>query len=261
MESKTGFREPRAEPSAKGSEGTGAPHLAGEILPKFSLVNEMMKELLSQFSGAIVTALTDEKVCDQAKALSVISSVADKFDAEVTLSKKPLRQKCSKCNESYVSKHSKSHLYCYKCSKDNDDIAEEHECIAPSKNSSGKCGRKAYGSNYCSIHKKWGEANDKGKVCKYVYSKGARKGKDCRKIIPDDSDEEYCQDHSRKGKCKGTNKEGNPCQFNAIEGEEYCQSHHNNKKKPSKKNVDDAPEEEEVIEKKEHKKQKQKKDN
>jgi hypothetical protein len=226
--------------------------------PKFSLVNEMMKELLSQYAGAIVKALTDEKICDQAKAISIITNVAEKFDAEVTLIKKVPKQKCSNCDDS-VSKHSKSHLYCYKCAKAKDDIAEERTCIAPSKNTKGgKCGRKAYGIDYCSIHKKWGEANDKGKICKYLITKGEHKGKECKAIIADNSDEEYCMKHSRKGKCKGTNKGGNPCQFNASPGEEYCQNHL--KKKPSKKNIDDAPEEEEVeIEKKDkhhHKKQK-----
>ena len=211
--------------------------------PKFALIDVLLKELLSQFSGAIVKSLTDEKVCDQEKAQSIVLAVAKTFDAEVTLIRKQPRQKCSKC-DSYVSKHSKSHLYCYKCSKSNDDIAEEFACIAPAKNASGTCGRKAYGSECCSIHKKWGEANSKGKICQYEIRKGVHAGRTCLAIISDDSDEEYCQKHSRKGKCKGTNKEGNPCTFSAVQGEEYCRNHLN--KKPSKKNDDDVAEEEET---------------
>jgi hypothetical protein len=228
-----------------------------EVIPKFSLVDVMLKELLSQFSVAIVKSLTDEKLCDQERAQNIVLAVAKTFDAEVTLIRKQPRPKCSKC-DSFVSKHSKSHLYCYKCAKDNDDIAEEFACIAPAKNANGTCGRKAYGSECCSIHKKWEEANKKGKICQYEIRKGAHAGKICRAIISDDSDEEYCSKHSRKGKCKGTNKEGNPCTFGVVEGEEYCRNHLN-KKKPSKKDADDDAAEEKVEEKKHHHKKQQKK--
>jgi hypothetical protein len=227
--------------------------------PKFSIVNELMKELLSQFSGDVVRAIIDAKVCDEEKARTILSTVAAKFYAEITLIRRQPKPQCVKCNDAVVSRHSKSHQYCYKCAKNEDDIAEEYSCIAPSKNSSGECGRKTYGSHYCTIHQKWGAANDKGKVCQYIITKGARKGSQCRSIISEDSKEEYCSKHSRQGKCEGTNSEGNPCQFNAVEGETLCQSHLNKQKKPSKKDEADAADE--VVEEKKEKKQHKKKSN
>ena len=159
---------------------------------KFPVINLMIKELLSQFSGAIVEKLVKIDLCEKDKATEIVKSVSESFGADVTLIKKKIKQKCSECKEANVSNRSKSKQYCFKCAKDKDDVAEEGTCIAIPKNG-GVCGKKTYGSEFCATHRKRGEAIKKGKICTYKMTKGIREGEDCGTIIADDSKEQYCE--------------------------------------------------------------------
>ena len=131
---------------------------------------------------------------------------------------------CIKCDKSYVSRVSKSGKYCTKCSKEINDIAIKMTCIHLGKNKE-YCGRVAYDIPYCSLHKKWGEAKAKGKICTAKYTKGELKNQVCNMIIKDDSKEPFCSKHSRSGKCKYCSEKGKLCKSKVDEGQEYCEKH------------------------------------
>ena len=141
-------------PSDTASLGT----LEDSPIPDFSIVEVMIKELMGQYAGAIANEFsTEEKFCVFEKAKEITNRVATKFGATVVFTPKKVRDMCIKCEKSYVSKTSKSGKYCSKCAKEINDIASKMTCIAPGKNKK-ECGRTSYGSPYCSLHKKWGEA-------------------------------------------------------------------------------------------------------
>jgi hypothetical protein len=215
-------------------------------LPDFSIVSIMIKELMGQYAGLIANEFSsEEKLCTLEKANEIAGHVATKFGATVVFSPKKIKTMCIKCDKTHVSKLSKSGKYCGKCAKEINDIADKMSCIAPGKNKK-ECGRVSYGIPYCSLHKKWGEAKARGKICVAKYTKGEQKNHVCNAIIKEDSNEQFCKKHSRVGKCKYSNAKGKLCRSKAEEGKEYCDKHLNAEQNEAHDSDEEAEEAEEV---------------